>query len=357
MYQPALTDHRIVGGVAALAALALFPFTLLHFARDASYEAIVNGGLNAAVALGAAVAFLWRSNPRLIRLSGLVMVGLANAAAVLMIQAQGGQTAYWIFPIIFANFYLLPFAAGTALSLVFAALGLFAAAPSVPAEYFLRLLVTTPLCIFFGVVFSHSMARQRSQLQHLATHDALTGAGNRHGMERDLIDAVARMARYGEACSLVILDIDHFKTINDRIGHMRADALIVELAELLKDRIRSVDRFYRFGGEEFVLLLPHAGTRACWQLAEALRMEVEEHRFGDGLPITFSAGIAELEPGENADDWLRRADDALYRAKELGRNRVLAARPAADVETGEAPPVVHRATAWTAEHRRGRLTS
>lgn len=332
MNRPAFSNYRIVGGVSATATLALLPFTLIHFANASWFAAAVTGGLNALVAAGSVVVYLFRRRPAVIGWCAIALVSLANLAALLMIEAQGARTAYWIFPIIFANFYLLPFVSGTVVSVAFATLGLLAVAPSTPPDYYLRLLVTTPLCIFFGLVFSRGMTRQRQQLQYLAGHDALTGLGNRHSMDRDLAEAVARKARYGERGSLVLLDIDHFKRINDRLGHLRADEVIVELARMLGDRVRVVDRLYRFGGEEFVLYLPHAAARASWQLAEALRLEVEDHEFGHDSSITISAGVAELANGETQEAWLQRADGALYRAKELGRNRVLAAG-----EAGKAP--------------------
>lgn len=354
MPQPGFTNHRIVIGVCFCATLALLPFSIHHAVSGHWYLAGIIGGLNALIGAGAFILYRQRHNTVRARRINYAIVILANLVAVLSIHAQGGQTAYWIYPIIFANFYLLPFAAGTAASVVFAALSLLAAAPSVPPEYLARLLVTTPLCLFFGVVFSLGLTRQRRQLQYLATHDALTGTGNRRALDGGLADAVARKHRYDERCSLVIFDIDEFKAINDSMGHMHADTVIAELAALVSERIRVMDRLYRFGGEEFVLVLPHASARASWQLAEALRMEVEEHSFAGNTGITISAGIAELGAGENAEDWLRRADDALFRAKEGGRNRCMGALdPGSDREE----PFFHPESAAVAGTRAERRTA
>lgn len=335
MPHSATNNSRVLFGVWVLAALALMPFTYHHLNEGHWFLAGIIGGLNLLLAAGAIYVCVYGHEGKVVQITGVVLVVISNTVALLSIHAQGGPTAYWIFPIIFANFYLLPFAWGTALSIAFASLSLVAVSSSVPPDFLGRLLITTPLCLFFGIVFSLGMRRQREQLQYLASHDALTGTGNRHALDFGLADAVARRKRYDERCSIVILDIDRFKAINDSMGHMHADGVIAELARLIADRVRSVDRLYRFGGEEFVLILPHTSEQLSWQLGEALRMDVEEHEFLEGTRITVSAGVAELARGENAESWLRRADDALIRAKHAGRNRVTTAEPP---DHGRAPP-------------------
>ncbi len=332
---PTFNNWRILLGIGILTTLGLLPFTYYHLTQANWVLAGAIGGLNVLLAGGSLWMHLKRNNPAQVRYVGHGLLGLANVVAILSIYLQGGYTAYWVYPIIFANFYLLPLAAGTALSIAFVLLSLLAASQSLPAEFLARLLVTVPLCLFFGIVFSLGMTRQRQQLQYLADHDALTGAGSRHALNRGLTDAMARKKRYDERCALVIFDIDKFKAINDNMGHLHADGVIADLAQLVADRVRIVDRFYRFGGEEFVILLPHTDESLGWQMAEALRMEVEEHEFIHGTRITISAGVAELTEEEDGEAWLRRADDALMQAKKAGRNRVLSADPADRSSTGE----------------------
>lgn len=341
MNQPAYSNWRILVGIWILTAIALTPFVYYHLNQGNWYLAGVIGGLTVLLAAAAGWIYLYRHQPALVRHASYGLVALANFAALLSIHEQGGQTAYWIYPVMFTNFYLLPIAAGTALSVAFASLSLLAVSTSLPPDYLARLLVTTPLCLFFGVVYSLGLTRQRRQLEYLADHDAQTGAGTRRALDRELADAVARKERYDEPCSLVIFDIDQFKAINDSMGHMHADDVIADLAHVIADRIRAVDRLYRFGGDEFVLLLPHADRDSSWQLAEGLRMDVEEHAFLQDVRITVSAGTAELAPDEDAEGWLHRADDALIRAKDAGRNRVepaaAADEPKAESTDGEPP--------------------
>lgn len=333
MHQIAHSQFRIVAGAGLLATVALLPFTIYHVIAGHWYLASIIGALNLLLALASVGVLVCRNLPRRVHRIGYACALMANTVTLLSIQAQGGDTVYWMFPVIFANFYLLPTRAATLLSALFAVLGVLAVAPAVTETHLSRLIVTAALSIFFGIVFSYAISSQRRQLEYLASHDALTSAGNRLAMDRDLADAVERRRRYHERCSVIVFDIDGFKEINDAVGHLRADAIIAELARLFTDRIRAVDRLYRFGGEEFIMLLPHAGERAAWQLAEALRMDVEEHGFAGGTRITVSGGVAELARGEKAGDWLERADSAMFRAKRAGRNRVnLASVP------GDEPP-------------------
>jgi diguanylate cyclase (GGDEF)-like protein len=167
------------------------------------------------------------------------------------------------------------------------------------------------------------------RVQQLAIRDSLTDVFNhRHAV--DLIQQeVLRVARYREGdLSVLMLDIDHFKNINDELGHLAGDAVLREVARLLREGLRSVDSVGRYGGEEFVLILPQTRHEEARQTAERLRHLIEQHPFrtGDQLTrITVSLGVATF-PSEHIDSaasLLREADEALYRAKELGRNRVM----------------------------------
>jgi two-component system, cell cycle response regulator len=136
-----------------------------------------------------------------------------------------------------------------------------------------------------------------------------------------------RCARHGRAMSLLLLDIDNFKQVNDTLGHLAGDAVLRELAALLKTRVRKDELLARYGGEEFVLVLPETVRENAIVLAERLRRLVESHRFsfeGKRLPITFSAGVAELSGTEQSVlGFLRTADERLYEAKHKGRNQVV----------------------------------
>ena len=161
-----------------------------------------------------------------------------------------------------------------------------------------------------------------AELQRLATTDRLTGAWNRTYLEETLVAEMGRAERYRQPLSLLIFDIDHFKAINDTHGHLVGDEVLIELTRRVRAHLRAVDVLARWGGEEFVLLLPHCGGLEAQQVADKLRALVAEPPFPVAGQVTASFGLAQWQPEEPLDTWLKRADDALYAAKAAGRNRV-----------------------------------
>ncbi len=163
---------------------------------------------------------------------------------------------------------------------------------------------------------------QKVQLEKLATTDALTAAYNRRKLNELTLAELERVRRYGRPLSLFILDIDHFKRVNDTYGHEAGDQVLVTLAGLLRAGIRATDSLARWGGEEFVVLSPGVTADGEAQLAERLRAAAAAHDHASVGTVTASFGVAEHSPGETPDELFARADRALYRAKDGGRNRV-----------------------------------
>jgi len=142
-------------------------------------------------------------------------------------------------------------------------------------------------------------------------------------MERCLGDAIERQRRSSAPASLLLVDVDHFKRINDQFGHAKGDSVLKGIVSLVGKRSRKLDLLFRIGGEEFMLLLPDTQEAAAAVVAEQLRASVAESPLLDGRQVTVSAGVSELQPGESLDSWMKHADDALYAAKKAGRNRVV----------------------------------
>jgi len=168
------------------------------------------------------------------------------------------------------------------------------------------------------------------RLQEYSLRDGLTNVHNRRYLDEALPRAVAIAMQRGDALSLLLIDIDHFKRINDTHGHLAGDDCLRDVADVLRQQVREADDFVaRYGGEEFVVLLPGAGVETARQRAEALRKAVAQIRvpgYGNPLALTISIGVATLDAatgGNATDDLLRRADHALYSAKQHGRNRVV----------------------------------
>jgi diguanylate cyclase (GGDEF)-like protein len=165
------------------------------------------------------------------------------------------------------------------------------------------------------------------RLEHLSHHDALTGLLNRRAIEYLLDREDQRLQRFGDPVSVLLVDIDHFKRINDRLGHAAGDAVLCAVSRTLQAKAREVDRVARYGGEEFCILLPHTVDEGATQAAERLREAVNQIDipWGDEhIAVSISTGLAcATEPGEKLQALLKRADEALYQAKAEGRNRVV----------------------------------
>ncbi|MFA7243211.1 MAG: diguanylate cyclase [Sulfuricellaceae bacterium] len=159
-------------------------------------------------------------------------------------------------------------------------------------------------------------------LQKLATTDPLTGIANRRKFNETLEMEIERSERHGIPLALILMDIDHFKNVNDTYGHPTGDSVLAEFARIIESNIRINDEFARWGGEEFILLSPHIEAEKVLQFGNKLRKEVEKFQFTDVGKVTCSLGATSFHPGETIQELVARVDSALYMAKQNGRNRV-----------------------------------
>ena len=175
------------------------------------------------------------------------------------------------------------------------------------------------------LVLLDKLAENRAQLAIQASQDTLTGLMNRRRFLEQCEHAVVRHRRYGENAAFVIVDLDHFKQINDTHGHPAGDAVLKGFAELCGECLRDVDYFGRLGGEEFGLLLPNTAIDGALELSERIRLALQGASFdfgGTPLTITASFGLTQIKPDDQTFDTVyQRSDDALYRAKQMGRNQ------------------------------------
>ena len=158
--------------------------------------------------------------------------------------------------------------------------------------------------------------------KELSEIDALTQIYNRRAMDAKLTELLNLAKRYNRPLSIIMFDIDRFKNINDTFGHSTGDLILKELAASAKENLRNTDFFARYGGEEFVVIAPETPLKTAKELAERLRLKVQEHDFKIGRGVTVSLGVASLMEGDDESGIVHRVDSALYKAKELGRNLV-----------------------------------
>ncbi|MDP1830985.1 MAG: diguanylate cyclase [Geothrix sp.] len=178
------------------------------------------------------------------------------------------------------------------------------------------------------------------QMEQAAGTDRLTGAWNRRRFEDGAIQLMALSSRRGDALSLILLDLDRFKRVNDTFGHGVGDAVLKSVAGTVRDQLRASDAFVRWGGEEFIVLCPATTLAGATILAEKIRRAVEAQSIPQVGMVTISLGVAQHQNAEALDAWVTRADGALYRAKVRGRNRTEASLEMVETHGDESPSIL-----------------
>ncbi|NBB92236.1 MAG: diguanylate cyclase [Gammaproteobacteria bacterium] len=283
---------------------------------------IVVGLVDSAIVLCflAFAALAW--HPAWTRRAANVLAAVAATAAAVAVLALG-LSPMWIFSTLVGNFLM---AQRNVAVLVNATLVvLIALQPAIFGDgadhaTFIAVAAMTSL---FSLIFASRVATQRTRLSELAARDGLTGAFNRRSLDHDLAHLVDSDASGPH--SLAILDLDDFKRLNDSLGHEAGDDILATLSRIARQATREKDRFYRYGGEEFVLLLPRTSLAGAEVALDNLRGEFGRAQSKTGQQVTFSAGLAELAHGETPDAWLARADRALMTAKRSGKDCLRAA--------------------------------
>ena len=175
------------------------------------------------------------------------------------------------------------------------------------------------ICTFTEIT---KIATKKDEFEKKAYKDELTKIYNRAKFNIALIDEIVNFKINNNELSILFFDIDHFKMFNDTYGHQMGDEILSMLASIIDDSCRETDLFARWGGEEFIVLLPNVGLKSAFKIAEFKRNLIENHTFKDGLKVTCSFGVTTINKDDDKDSFLKRVDDALYKAKENGRNRV-----------------------------------
>jgi len=302
--------------LSAAGALGVLPFAVMRFMNGE----VALGVLDSIIVVGLILLGTYVYRTGRVRIASVLITFICLAGVLSTVYIKGPGQVYWVFPAMMASFYLLRIheAIGACLLVTVALIPPLVAVLDVfsLATIVITLLVTSS----FAYAFATVSRNQRDKLMKLATRDALTGAGNRWALQRKLKEIISAQSRNALPSSMLLIDLDHFKRVNDAYGHAVGDQILVNLTEIINLRIRVTDSLYRIGGEEFVVVVEGQDLDKANHLAEQLRTLVEANELAPMHPVTISLGVAELAQGETAENWLRRADDALYRAKRAGRN-------------------------------------
>ncbi|HEX7062032.1 MAG TPA: GGDEF domain-containing protein [Woeseiaceae bacterium] len=303
--------------LSVVAVLGVAPFLVI---RLFSGEWVM-AGVDALIIAGFSFLGMSVLRPRRVRFASVSLAILCVVGMLTTIYVQEERMVFWAYPALLAVFYLVkPWEA-----LAIAAVALLALAPELGTDMDPLRLTTVYVTLIttsaFACAFALLTRGQRDQLLKLARKDPLTGAGNRRALDEKLKEVCAVQTRANVPASLLLIDIDNFKEINDEFGHPAGDQILVRLTEIIQLRIRVTDSLYRIGGEEFVVVIEGQKKEQARRLAEQLRTLVEANELAPGGAVTISLGVAELAAGESPEQWLRRADIALYESKRHGRNQ------------------------------------
>lgn len=303
----------------ALLATVLVPFTVL---RVQSGEYAV-AALDLALIVVMVWLFIYVYKTGDVKLSGYVTACVFVAGTVTTIYLKGGDQIHWAYPAFVVIFYFLR----PETALLISCLSIFSIIPALQTEYtfleMLKVLMTLLVNVACAFMFTKIMGNQRRELKRRSMKDPLTQVGNRSAMDIEITKVFdACISGHKSMCAMMV-DVDHFKRINDSFGHQVGDKVIVRIAEFLEQKMLITRSVYRYGGEEFFVLLRDMNQEDARQFAESLRIEVENTTFCEEVRFTISIGISELQPDKSPRQWIEQADQALYQAKHSGRNCVV----------------------------------
>lgn len=306
----------VFGGV-AMAGIA--PFAVYRYYTDNYIAAIMDTLI--VLGIGLALTHAWLSGKT--RNAALFMTVVTNLGCIASATLLGLAGLFWTFPVLLVNFLILGHR--TALSVSLFTLGfLIVHGKAFESKLELSMFLVSALVVgLLAFMFAYRTASQRKQLEDLALLDPLTGAQNRRGMDLELDIAIKIFARDRSHYGLAIMDLDHFKRINDKYGHEEGDDVLIDFSNYIRMNSRKMDRFFRMGGEEFVLLIPGVDAATLGTIIDHHCKYIAEHLRCRDEAVTVSIGGAMLLSGEDRQEWLARADSALYAAKLAGRNRTV----------------------------------
>ncbi|WP_077343200.1 GGDEF domain-containing protein [Pseudocolwellia agarivorans] len=301
-----------------VAVVGVFPFVCIRFYEGNNLAAFID--LMLVIGIVSLVAYA--SYSKKIRSVSIVIALFINGGAVTIIVANGINSFLWIYPVLASTFIFIKPLEAFCINLLSSMSLIFFSDVFTIISLDSYIVATSMLSMSIFVSAKHS-EKQFSSLEMLNSVDTLTGAFNRRAMNFDLESALSFSNRNGAKQLLVMLDLDYFKKINDKYGHAVGDQVLKEFVSIVQSNIRKSDRLYRFGGEEFVLLIPELNDNQdifINNLREAIKAQLKTP---DGKEITVSFGAAFWVPNTTEDTWLQRADEALYQAKSNGRNCVV----------------------------------
>jgi diguanylate cyclase (GGDEF)-like protein len=310
--------ERVMYVIAIIAVICLVPFAINDLLRDR--DALGFTILGVVLVLAVDLLAIHRKKTPPIPYAFLLIPG--SAAIALSLRTQGMIGALWCYPVVLFFYFVLTRRMANLCSFALLGVASLMVYRYISLPVMVRFFVTLTLTIIIINVILNIITDLQRRLFEQATIDPLTGALNRRQLDSSLDLAAERCRRHKVSASLLALDIDHFKRINDELGHAVGDRVLTEIVAALRGRLRQLDLIFRMGGEEFLVLMSETELGGAERAAEDLRSVIAATALLDDRRVTASFGVAVFAPGDDRESWIRRADRALYEAKRGGRNRV-----------------------------------
>lgn len=228
----------------------------------------------------------------------------------------------WTYPTIISFYFMLPEKQAWLANILLLSFTIPIASLHLDNYLLIRIAATLITVSAFSAIFIRIISKHQEAIEELAIRDPLTGLLNRLTLQVILEKSIEQHRRSQRPIALLAIDLDYFKRVNDKFGHDVGDKVLVRIAEFFQNRMREQDYIFRFGGEEFLILLPGTDRQGGIRLAEEMRSSVEKLEVLENYSMSISIGISLLSKDDDWSSWIKRADKNLYKAKEKGRNRI-----------------------------------
>ena len=306
-----------------LGALAAIGFSILQLLRGDTATGIIS--LMGFVYFSTVMYLLIKKRNYLWKGRGFVLFIPITMINVINVHPEFG--IYWAYVGVLSFFLALELRDACISVSVFLAFTFYFVNVLYPLPIQLRIYATLSLVAIFSFVLSYLIDRLLTEVNSLVVRDPLTNALNRHSFLTSVEQALSAYQRYKIPATMLIFDLDYFKSINDTYGHQAGDRVLKMVSQLVQGRLRESDQLFRYGGEEFAVLLNHTCLPDAEVIANELRSLIEKHNYHIDRTVTVSGGVSDIQHSDNPSTWIERCDKALYQAKSNGRNSIIANTP------------------------------
>lgn len=307
-------------GVAFISILIITPFCVNNFIQGRYLSGLLTLVVIVLCTINALLCYRGRYH------IGLNLFGIAPAITIAIVfttHELGAVATYWAYLGVLAIYFILPQKQAWIINIIFIAIVFPVAWNVLEPPFAMRFLAVLLGTSFFAFLSMREIFKQHYMLKEQASTDTLTGLYNRSLLQSSLEHAIHQSVRTNTAMTLIMFDLDHFKNINDELGHDVGDSVLKSVGEFFKKSFRGGDMIFRIGGEEFLALLHNADESKGKDIAEKLRGEIERLSLIPERTVTVSIGVSGLQPDMDWREWMKLSDDNLYRAKSSGRNQVV----------------------------------